>query len=183
MIADRGRFAVAFGEGALDVGDVVRDALRLYQKLLRALDGGLQLGQPRIRQAREIARLVDQHLRFVLKLRDLIVDLFESTGGLEDVLCVVGGVEDRDGVGRRRRERRYAGDRQGEGGGGKQRAAQALTGHGRVSFSWAAGSAEVVSASSLEVRSSAAQSRPRCWSQAAAKPSGPCSVSNSVMAA
>ena len=45
-----------------------------------------------MRQARQIARLVDQHLRFVLKLGDLVVDLLKRAGGGQQVLGVIGRV-------------------------------------------------------------------------------------------
>ena len=60
------------------VADVVGDALRLAEQLLglRWIDC-CELLQRRIRQAREVARLVDQHLRLVLQRCDLVVDLLQ----------------------------------------------------------------------------------------------------------
>ena len=51
----------------VDLADIVGDALRLAEKLLRALDRLLDLVERGLRQAREIARLIDQHLRLVLE--------------------------------------------------------------------------------------------------------------------
>ena len=77
----------------IDLLDVVGDALRLREKLLRALDRGLKLLQRRIWQAREIARLVDQHLRLILQRGDLVVDLLQLARRGQDILRVVVGVE------------------------------------------------------------------------------------------
>jgi hypothetical protein len=66
------------------------------------------------RQARQVARLVHQHLRFVLELLDLVVDLLQRARGRQDVLhrlvgsmtthcaCAVGITE--HGTRRRRQE-------------------------------------------------------------------------------
>jgi hypothetical protein len=54
-------------ERLVDLLDVVGDALRLLQELLGALHRLLKLLERGVRQAREVARLVDQHRRFVLK--------------------------------------------------------------------------------------------------------------------
>ena len=72
------RIAVSRGEGLVDLLHVVGDALRLAEKLLRLLHGLLQALKRGVRQAREIARLVDQHRRFVLKRGDLVVDLLQG---------------------------------------------------------------------------------------------------------
>ncbi|MBL7466392.1 hypothetical protein INQ08_24530, partial [Escherichia coli] len=64
-------------ERAIDLLDVEGDALRLLQELLRALYRLLKLLKRRVWQARKVAGLIDQHCRFVLKLRDLLVDLLE----------------------------------------------------------------------------------------------------------
>src|SRR3546814_1616201 len=78
----------------LDVLDVVGDALRLAQKLLRPLDGLLELLERRKGQACKVARLIDQTGRLVLKRRDLVVDLLKRPRGSQKILGVVGGVVD-----------------------------------------------------------------------------------------
>ena len=80
------RAAVGRLERAVDLLNIVGDVLRLGEELLGALDRRLKLLQRGIRQAREIARLVDQHLRFVLKRRDLIGDLLKLARGGQHVL-------------------------------------------------------------------------------------------------
>src|SRR3546814_11293232 len=82
---------------------------------------------------------------------------------------VVGGIIDDPAEELGAGGRRYAGDGD-HGDAGDHRTAQVKTGHG--SFSGSAGD-----------RRSAAQSRQRARSQAAAKPSRPCSASNSAMPA
>jgi hypothetical protein len=42
----------------------------------------------------QVLRLVGQHLRFVLQLLDLVVDLLQSTGSGQDVLYQVGRIDD-----------------------------------------------------------------------------------------
>ena len=88
----------------VDLLDIVGDALRLGQKLLGALDRRLKLLQRRIWQAREILRLIDQHLRLILQRRDLVVDLLQRAGGGEHVLRIIVRIE-HDDLRRRRRAR------------------------------------------------------------------------------
>ena len=97
-------------EGAVDLLHVVGDALGLRQELLRLLDGLLDLLQRRIRQAREIASLIDQHLRFVLERGDLVGDLLQRVRGGDDVLRVIRRIEHQELRGRRSSE----GDGEGE---------------------------------------------------------------------
>ena len=78
----------------IDLLDVVGDALRLGEKLLRALDRLLQLQQRRKRQRCKIFRLIDQHPGLILQGYDLVVDLLQSSSGGEDALRVVIGIED-----------------------------------------------------------------------------------------
>ena len=54
---------------------------------------GLKLLQRRVWQAREIARLVDQHLRLILQRGDLVVDLLQLARRGQDILRVVVGIE------------------------------------------------------------------------------------------
>ena len=62
--------------------------LRLAEKLLRlAAPIAGAAGATEVRQAREVARLVDQHLRLVLERGDLVVDLLQRAGGLQHVLA------------------------------------------------------------------------------------------------
>src|SRR3546814_3738334 len=88
------RIAVGRSERLVDVLDVVGDALRLAQKLLRPLDGLLELLERRKGQACKVARLIDQTGRLVLKRRDLVVDLLKRPRGSQKILGVVGGVVD-----------------------------------------------------------------------------------------
>jgi hypothetical protein len=60
------RAAVLRLKRLVDALHVEGDVLRLVQELLRALHVLLELLERRIRQARQIARLVDKHLRFIL---------------------------------------------------------------------------------------------------------------------
>ena len=77
------------------VGDVVGDALRLGEELLRsALIDCSSCGQRRIGQARQVLRLVDQHGRLVLQALDLVVDLLQLARRGQHVLREVGRVED-----------------------------------------------------------------------------------------
>ncbi len=96
----RRRPGVAIGidvlELALDVGDVVEHALRLAEQRLRALDRREQFAESRIRQRREIARLVDQPLRLVLQRGDLVVDLLQRARGGQHILAEVRRVEHGD---------------------------------------------------------------------------------------
>src|SRR3546814_3603859 len=77
------------------------DALGLAHQpvdLLKGLGDFLKLREI---DARQVLRLVDQHIRLVLKRLDLIVDLLERAGGSQQVLAVVAGVEDNDRLCRR----------------------------------------------------------------------------------
>jgi hypothetical protein len=118
-------------ERLVDVLDIIGDALCLAQKLLRPLDGLLELLERRKRQARKVARLIDQTRRLVLKRRDLVVDLLERPRGGQEILCVVGGVVDDPAklcvAGRRHERDRGDGDRQ-ERGGHTQRARAGTSG-------------------------------------------------------
>jgi hypothetical protein len=55
-------------------------------RLLKLLQGGVW-------QAREMARLVDQHLRFVLQRQNLVVDLLECARRRQQVLRIIAGIE------------------------------------------------------------------------------------------
>src|SRR6266540_386730 len=79
-------------EGLIDLVDVVGQALRLVEQLLRACERLLDGLQARIGQARQVLRLIEQHLRLVLQAGDLVVDLLQGAGGLQHVLGVVRGV-------------------------------------------------------------------------------------------
>ena len=74
--------------------DVKGYPLRLAQKLLRPLNRLLKLLKRRVREAGKIARLIDQHLSFVLKLSDLLIHLLEGPRRSEDVLGIVRWVVD-----------------------------------------------------------------------------------------
>jgi P-type conjugative transfer protein TrbJ len=165
--AERGAAAVALGEGALNVGDLVGESLGAGDQLLGLVEGLLKAGERRVGQAREVARLVDQHLRLVLERGDLVVDLVQRAGGGEDVLRVVPRVEDRPlRLGGRDRD----GERQAEEGRAEKHGAERAADHG-------------VESSGGSGRSSAAQSRPRRSSQARAKPARPWVARVSAMAA
>jgi hypothetical protein len=63
-------------------------------------------------QARQIAGLVDQHLRLVLQLIDLVVDLLQRADCRQRVLHKVGGVDERDrrcGLRGQQRHRQHGG--------------------------------------------------------------------------
>ncbi|HBK57307.1 MAG TPA: adenosine deaminase, partial [Xanthomonadales bacterium] len=79
---------------ALDLLHVERDALGLGQELLGLADLLLERIEDAGRQAREVARFVDQRGRLVLELADLVVDLLERARGGEHVLRVVRRVVD-----------------------------------------------------------------------------------------
>lgn len=81
-------------ERLIDFLDVEGDVLRLIQKLLGTLDRLLKLLNRGVRQARQIASLVDQHLCFVLKLGDLLIDLLQGARRCQDILRVVGRIVD-----------------------------------------------------------------------------------------
>ena len=91
-------------EGLVDLLDIKGDALCLREKLLRALHRLLELLERGVRQACEVAGLVDQHLRFVLEALDLVVDLLQCACRRQHVLHIVGGVVDDPLGGGRRRE-------------------------------------------------------------------------------
>ena len=83
----------------VDLLDVEGDVLRLTQKLLGALDVLLNLLERGIRQAGEIAALVDEHLRLILQAGDLVGDLLQRPRGGQHVLRMVRRIEHADGVG------------------------------------------------------------------------------------
>ena len=97
-------------ERLIDRLDVVGDILRLAEKLLRSLDRLLELRQRRIRQAGQVAGLIDQTLRLVLERSDLVVDLLKRTGRCQHILGIVRGIEDHplrlSGRGENRRQHR-----------------------------------------------------------------------------
>src|SRR5690606_18338719 len=149
LIGGRERdLAVLLLECLIDLPDFERDVLRLAQKLLRPLHVLLKLLEGGIWQAGEVAGLIDEHLRFVLKGGDLIVDLLERTRGGQNVLRIIRRVIDDapepelgigwaryDGRKRDRHgERKRHGRPPGETGDGD-------TDHGLVSFSGAPASA------------------------------------------
>src|SRR5690606_5185798 len=73
--------------------DAEADALRLAHQPVDLLETPLKLSELRKVDAREVPRLVDEHLRLVLERLYLIVDLLERARGGEQVLRVVGGIE------------------------------------------------------------------------------------------
>ena len=76
------------------------------------VDRLLELGQRRIRQARQVLGLVDEHVGLVLQAVNLVVDLLQRARGGEHVLREVAGIVDDqlraggDGGGRRASRRR-----------------------------------------------------------------------------
>ena len=92
--------------GAVDLRDLIGDALRIEDQPVDLTQRGLQVAGNGGREAREVLRLVDQHLRLVGELLDLVVDLLQRANGGQQVLAVVGRIEDRD------RMRRRCGDSQ-----------------------------------------------------------------------
>ncbi len=130
-------------ECLVDVLDVEGDILRLAQKLLRALHILLQGLERAIRQARQIAGLIDEHGRLILEALNLVVDLLQCARGREDVFGVIGGIEDDAAeaelrMGRTRQHRRKRdghGERYGQCG-STDETANGNTDHGRVSSSW-----------------------------------------------
>ena len=102
----------ARGDRTLVVRGLPGDALRLREKLLGALHRLLKLLERGVWQAREIAGLIYQHGRFILKLGDLLIDLLERARRRQDVLRIVGRIIDdplcggRRGEDWRQRERR-----------------------------------------------------------------------------
>ena len=78
----------------IDLTDIIGYALGLIEQLLRAYDLLLDRLQSRIWQAGEVPRLVQKHLRLVLQAGNLVVDLLQRAGSLQDVLSVVRGVID-----------------------------------------------------------------------------------------
>ena len=155
-------------EGLIDLVDVVGQALRLVEQLLRACERLLDRLQARIRQARQVLRLVEQHLGLVLQAGDLVVDLLQRAGGLQHVLGIVGRVID-DHL----RARWCADAGEGEARGADQDHVlnEAMV-HGIAHKEGVTTLCGVVSSTLMR---SAAQSRPLRRSQAAAKPSRPCS--------
>lgn len=97
--------AVLFGKqpavGVVDRRDLIGDALRAPDQRVDPAQGGLQVPGHRGRQVGEVLRLVDQHLRLVGELLDLVADLLQRANGGQQVLAVVGRIEDRDRVRRR----------------------------------------------------------------------------------
>ena len=144
----------------VDLLDIVGNALCLIEKLLGTLDRGLQLLQRRIWQAREIFGLVNQHLRLILQRRDLIIDLLQRAGGCQHVLRIIVRVEHND---LRRRRRWHEADSECD-----QTCRGETTDRGH-DFSPSAGRSGMISA---------AQARPRCFSQALTKPARPCLAEN-----
>ena len=153
------------GEGLIDRADAVGDPLRLGQELLGLGDGLFEAVERGIGQAREIARLVDQHGGLVLEALDFVVDLLQLARGGQDVLRIVGGIED-DPL--RARRRACGGERQ-RGDACRKRGTKSKAVHGVGSWPG--------------VSMSAAQSRPLARSQAAAKPSRPLAARRSAIAA
>src|SRR5665213_351250 len=148
----------------IDLLHIVGNTLRLVQKLLGALDRGLQLLERRIWQARKIPRLVDQHLRLILQRGDLIVDLLQRASGRKYVLRIIVWIEHHD---LRRRWRCCEADcKRGD-------THRRETTDNVHDFSPSAGETGMMSA---------AQARPRCFSHAATKPSRPCSPRISAIA-
>src|SRR5690606_3859792 len=180
-------------ERLVDLADLEGDVLRLAEKLLRALDVLLELLERAIGQARQIAGLIDEHLRFVLEAGDLVIDLLQRAGGGQHVLGVIARVEDDAAEAELRmgrtcqhgRQRARAGERQREGRGPDDLG----IGHGRSSCVGWLSSATATADSGRSARfvrlgiRSAAQSTPRSRSQAARKPSLPCSAWMRSMAA
>src|SRR3546814_2834994 len=96
------------------------DALGLAHQpvdLLKGLGDFLKLGEM---DARQFLRLVELHIRLVLKRLVLIVDLVGRAGGSQQVLAVVAGVEDNDRLCRRGGHGQA--HEEGPGGGGTERA-------------------------------------------------------------
>jgi hypothetical protein len=79
-------------ERPIDLTDIVGDALGLIEQLLGPHDLLLNRLQGGIWQAGQVPRLVQKHLRLVLQVGDLVVDLLQRAGGLQDVLGVIRGV-------------------------------------------------------------------------------------------
>src|SRR5690606_4476285 len=65
--------AILLLERLVDLADLEGEILGLPKKLLGALDVLLELLERRIRQARQIARLIDEHRRLVLEALNLVV--------------------------------------------------------------------------------------------------------------
>jgi hypothetical protein len=78
----------------IEVRHVVGQAARLGDQPLGRRQIGAQLVHHAGRQAGEVARLVHQHLRFVLELANLVVYLFEGTDCSQRVLHIVGRIKD-----------------------------------------------------------------------------------------
>src|SRR3546814_21064640 len=90
------------------------DALGLAQQLPGPINLLLKRRERRDRQAGEILRLVDEAGRLVLDLLDLVVDLLQRAGRLQDVRRLVGRVID-DAPATELRLRRTGGPRAGSG--------------------------------------------------------------------
>jgi len=129
-------------EHLIDVLHVEGNVLRLGQKLLRALDILLQSLERGIWQTGEILRLIDEHLRFILKRGDLVVDLLQRACGSQKVLRIVGRIIDDaaeaksvSGACQHGRQCNRHGERQRRHG-CTDISGNGDTDHGRVSFSW-----------------------------------------------
>src|SRR3546814_11046742 len=73
--------------------DVERQALRLVQQSPAVVERRTQFLQRAEVQAGQVALLVGQHLRLVLQLPHLVVDLLERARGGQQVLLEVGRIE------------------------------------------------------------------------------------------
>ena len=85
---------IGLREGLVDGADAIGDALSLREKLFGLTDRLLELGQGRVGQILKVLRLVHQHPGLVLKALDLIVDLLQRPRCGQDILRVVGRIED-----------------------------------------------------------------------------------------
>src|SRR5262245_29473158 len=81
-------------EGLIDLINIIGQVLCFIEELLRASERPVDRLQARIGQARQVLRLIEQHLRLVLQAGDLVVDLLERAGSLQHVLSVIRGVID-----------------------------------------------------------------------------------------
>src|SRR3546814_13493243 len=85
---------VALGECCLDVLDMVGDALRRPQQLACLLNLLLQRRQRRNRQAGQVLRLIDQRLRLVIDLPNLLVDRLEASRAGQHILRILTRIVD-----------------------------------------------------------------------------------------
>src|SRR3546814_4911538 len=85
MVAGERTALVAAFERLLDALHIIGDALGLAQQLPGLINLLLKRRERRDRQAGEILRLVDEAGRLVLDLLDLVVDLLQRAGRLQDV--------------------------------------------------------------------------------------------------